>query len=134
MNTQERVLAMLNKVQKAREVKKENLGAIEDAIKNEVDRLENSAQDYIQQSLDLYSIIEDFRANQNDFISKLSQANNINMDAVYSLIEDFNLAKSEYNADVSNMSILGLEDVESVVDACSIIVRGLEAINTPGLG
>ena len=39
MNTQERVLAMLNKVQKVREVKKENLGAIEDAIKEAQDNI-----------------------------------------------------------------------------------------------
>jgi hypothetical protein len=132
MNTQERVLAMLNKVQKVREVKKENLGAIEDAIKNEVDRLENSAQDYIQESLKMYAFIEEFRNMQNEFISLLSSSN-IDMELVYDLIRELSDA-SQYTDTVSQQTLTQLDDVESIIDACDQIVRGLEGINTPGLG
>ena len=132
MNTENRVLAMLNKIGNVRASKKENLGVIEDTINAEVSRLENQAQDYIQQSLNTYNVIEEFRLMQNEFISKLSNTN-IDMELVYDLIRELSDA-SEYTDKVSQQTILQLDDIESIVDAADQIVRGLEGISTPGIG
>ncbi len=132
MNTENRVLAMLNKIGNVRTAKKENLGVIEDTINAEVSRLENQAQDYIQQSLNTYNMIEEFRQVKNEFISKLSNTN-IDMELVYDLIRELSDA-SEYTDKVSQQTILQLDDIESIVDAADQIVRGLEGISTPGLG
>lgn len=132
MSTENRVLAMLNKIENVRASKKENLGVIEDTINAEVSRLENQAQDYIQQSLNTYNVIEDFRLMQNEFISKLSNTN-IDMELVYDLIRELSDA-SEYTDKVDSQTILQLDDIESIVDAADQIVRGLEGISTPGIG
>ena len=47
MNTQERVLAMLNKIENVRTAKKENLGAIEDAVNEVKSNLETRGNDII---------------------------------------------------------------------------------------
>jgi len=132
MNTEQRVLAMLNKVQNVRLSKKENLGAIEDAIKNELDNLDSKAQDYIQQSQSLYSAIEEFFNTRDSLVSKLSQASDIDMNAVYELIDAYDEAKTYTEVDAQ--TYLSLVDIESLVDASAQIINGLESVSTPGIG
>ena len=111
---------------------KQKLGAIEDAVQNEIDRLDSQAQDYIQQSNRIYSVIQNFFSMQENIISELSNASGINLNEVYSLIESYDEAK-QYT-EVDTQTYLGLVDIESVLEAADQITRGLESIRTPGIG
>ena len=134
MNTEQRVLARLSKVKNIREAKKENLGAIEDAIKGEVKRLEDDAEYYIRQSNDIFDVIEDFWDMRDTLISKLQEATKIDMGAVDKLQQEMEQLSIDYNIELEGGLMYGLSSVESVVDASDTIIRGLEGIKTPGIG
>jgi hypothetical protein len=125
---------MNTKIQKLvfSKITNQKLGAIEDAVQNEIDILDSQAQDYIQQSNRIYSVIQNFFSLQENMISELSSASGINLDEVYSLIESYDEAK-QYT-EVDTQTYLGLVDIESVVEAADQIIRGLESIRTPGIG
>lgn len=129
MTTENQIQVNLNRFKS----KKQNLGTIEDAISSEVSRIEGEAQDYIQQSLKLYSLIEDFFLYRDNLLSELSQAQGINMDKVYSLIEEIDNSK-QYNVEFDSQSYLSLVDIESIVDGADQVSKGLGGIRVLGLG
>ena len=133
MNTENRVLATLNKFKEVQKVKKENLGAIEDAIAEEIGNLESRAQKFIDDTDILYTAIDNFFNTRDQLISDLSSNSNFDINAYYLLLEEIDEAR-QYSDAFSADTYLRLEDIESVLDASTIIQNGLEAIRTPGIG
>jgi len=94
METQAKVLAMLNKIKQVREARKENLGAIEDAIKEVqgtlvdisqqtalvIDTYDRDVSDIINQvailASDLITIIQDASSKYSDYENKYLQTAN----------------------------------------------------------
>ena len=133
MNTQNKIFAKLSSLSKGRVERKENLGAIEDAIAEEIGNLESRAQKFIDDTDILYSAIENFFNMRDQIISDLSSNSNFDINAYYKLLEDIDEAR-KYSDAFSADTYLRLEDIESVIDASTIIQNGLEGIRTPGIG
>ncbi len=101
MSTEQRVLAMLTKVQKVQEVKKENLGAIKNKVElGLVDELEYSLQDLDSISSEQKSMLSDF----NGEISKIT-----------SLVGDL-YRKIEFIVTDSNTFTSGRTDMNKLMD------------------
>ena len=102
MDTQARVLAMLNKVQTVRKVNKQNLGAIEDAIKDVKDK----AYKITVELKDIEAELEEKLISAVDNI--LSEADNMANDVKdYSSL--FDQKFDEYNDIVRELDDLGID-------------------------
>lgn len=135
MNTEARVLAMLNKVKEVQAQKQQNLGAIEDAIKSEVERLQNEARDHIDGAYRLYDIIEEFYGQRNDIVSQLeSEISKIDMNRVYELQAEIEKASADYGVQFDFNTVEGLSTIEAVLDASAGVINGLQGIRTLGIG
>jgi len=134
MNTEARVLATLNKIKEVQS-KRKDLGAIEDAIKAEVERLQNEARDHIDGAYRLYDIIEQFYGERNDIISQLeSEMSKIDMNKVYELQSEIEKASADYNIQFDFNTVEGLSTIEAVLDASTGVINGLQGIRTLGIG
>ena len=101
MNTEQRVLAMLNKVQNVRLSKKENLGAIEDAINQVKVDLSNKGDMIIQLVSDYNSDIDD----------KILQAKALGEDLLDLMMQTdgaFNQLEEEYLTTAKELDDLGI--------------------------
>lgn len=102
MNTEQRVLAMLNKVQNVRLSKKENLGAIEDAIAE----VKNNA-DLLLSELD--TIQKELQAELFDAVDKILAESDYMISAVGSASSQFDEKLNEYNTIVEELSALNID-------------------------
>lgn len=127
MNVQKKIFEVL--------AKKQELGAIDDAIKAEVARLQNEAKKHIDAAYEVYDIIEEFYMQRNDTVSKLQAAiSKVDQNKVYELQAEIEKASADYNIQFDFNTVEGLSTVESVLDASEQIINGLEGIRTPGIG
>jgi hypothetical protein len=129
MNTERRVLEKLSKLKEIRAVK---LGVIEDAIAEEQQRIESAADEYINNSYEVFEAIEEFYNVKDSLINKLSAANTIDINEVYALYDEMEKL-GDYGIDFG-MKLEELASVESVVDAAKEVINGLESISTSGIG
>jgi hypothetical protein len=132
METQARVLATLNKLKEVQAQKQQKLGVIEDAINEQLNDLDNQAQEFIDKSQSLYIAIENFFNMRDNLISELSEANSIDINNVYTLLESYEEVQNY--TDIDRELYMQLEDIESVLQASQEIISGLEQIRTFGIG
>ena len=112
MNTQERVLAMLNKTKEVRKSRKENLGAIEDAVNEAKSVLKNSNDEMVAVTRTLETAIATAEQAMSELISNLSDAMRNSDDNFYNLqMEAF-----KQQADLDNLGISYETDVEATIE------------------
>jgi hypothetical protein len=116
METQSRVLAMLNKTKEVREARQENLGAIEDAI-NEV---KSNASTILN---DLQKIKDNLYSDLDDAISKILAEADYMSTLTYE--SDFNSKFEEYNIIVDELKSLNIDFDTNEVDALKEDMNGL---------
>ena len=133
MDTQSRVLAMLNKVQTVRKVNKEKLGAIEDAIKESKDKFLSDAgnvKGYMDEmsllATDIEDVLEDLRNLSQKFSSKFDKLGE-NFDSFQDLkVESEYLEEYGVNIGGDWMMLSDLfEDEVSRYDEINSILKGL---------
>lgn len=134
-STQAEIFKRLEKIKSNRLTKKQELGAIEDAIQSEKQRFESEAREYIDSIYKVYDVIEEFYIQRDDIISQLrSKLGDIDMDKVYEMLNEMESLGQEYNIEFDFNIAEGLSSVESVYDAGYQIIDQLSGITTPGIG
>lgn len=102
MNTEQRILAMLSKIEKVQAVKKENLGAIEDAI--------NEAKSNLSDLYDNMDVLQsDLDRKANEIIDALSSLRNDAESLLSSTGEEFQYNLKLYNEANQELQDLGIE-------------------------
>lgn len=109
MNTENRVLAMLNKIGNVRTAKKENLGAIEDAI--------NDAKKNIETSKTLlYDLISNFNNDIDDVIIRSADMSENLRTTLQEATMGYNEFRENYVAIVSEFEDLGIPFDNAIQD------------------
>ena len=133
MNTEQRVLAMLNKIGNVRTAKKENLGAIEKSIKNKVelglvDELEYSLQD-------LQSIFSEQQTMLSDFDGEIAKITSLVGDLYRSIefiVTDSNTfasGRTDMNklSDIANQLGVPASDLYPSYDEYTALIEQIDA-------
>jgi hypothetical protein len=113
MNTENRVLAMLNKIGNVRTAKKENLGVIEDAINDVKSKLE-------EKQYELKLVVESFKSEVNDAMDKIMAEGDYLISATSATESGFEELVSEYNNMADELTSAGVDfdnsEIQSIVE------------------